>query len=208
MYRGTALPLVVIIALIVIGSLGYFYFKPRLNNQKAAPAASPAIAFDSYSGWKTYTNKTYGFSLRYPPQWNIKTYADYSADFYTVDPQSKEATPGTAVVRFLRSSEKADIAEFTKIQKLEEGSQFAEPLDVRSQVTKIKNFEISGLPAIDYVIDRAFSALEGPRGEFSHVISVNKDGIILKFVSRSDNKEQQTRIYDPSFSQIIFSIKF
>lgn len=206
MRKGTALPLFVIIILILIGSFSFFYLRPKLNNTSTIPTATPLP--DPYSNWKTYTNKTYGFSLRYPPQWNIKTYDDYSADFYTVDPDSKEATPGTAVVRFLRSSEKADVAEFNKIQKLEEGSQFAEPLDVRSQVTKIKNFEISRLLSIDYVIDRAFSALEGPRGEFSHIISINKEGTILKFVSRSDTKEQQTRFNDPTFSQISSSIRF
>lgn len=206
MRKGTALPLILIISFILLGSFGYFYLRPKYSATHVVPTPSPIA--DPYPNWKTYTNKTYGFSLRYPPQWNIKTYDDYSADFYTVDPNSREATPGAAAVRFLRSSEKADLNEFAKIQKLEEGSQFAEPLDVRSQVTKIKNFEIFGLDAIDYVIDRAFSALEGPRGEFSHIVSVNKEGTILKFVSRSENKEQQTRFSDPTFSQLISSIKF
>ena len=208
MPKGTALPLIIIVSFILLGSFGYFYLRPKFSGKSLSPAPTTAPSPDPYPGWKTYTNKTYGFSLRYPPQWNIKTYDDYSADFYTVDPNSKEATHGAAAVRFLRSSEKADTNEFAKIQKLEEGSQFAEPLDVRSQVTKIKNFEIFGLAATDYVIDRAFSALEGPRGEFSHIVSVNYEGTILKFVSHSDNKEQQTRFSEKTFSQIISSIKF
>lgn len=207
MRKGTVLPLIIVLSFILLASFGYFYLRPKFSGNSIAPTPTPSIP-DSYPGWKTYINKTYSFSLRYPPQWNVKSYDDYSADFYTVDPNSEEATPGAAAVRFLRSSEKADINEFAKIQKLEEGSQFAEPLDVRSQVTKIKNFEIYGLPTIDYVIDRAFSALEGPRGEFSHIISINREGTILRFVSRSDNKEQQTRIYDQTFSQVISSIKF
>ena len=86
--------------------------------------------------------------------------------------------------------------------------QFAEPLDVHSQVTKNKNLNIGKYPAIDYVIDRAFSALEGPRGEYSHVVVIDKDGAYLKFISHAETKEDQVRFNDPTFSEIVSSIKF
>ncbi|MBI3341963.1 hypothetical protein HY024_02475 [Candidatus Curtissbacteria bacterium] len=206
MKKGTALPLIVV-AIALLSGLVYLLigiFPKKASQPLPSPIASP----DKFGDWKTYTNKTYGFSLRYPRDWNIKEYGDYSADFYTIDTNSKEATPGAAIVRFLKSADKADVNEFQKINKLEDGSQYAEPLDVHSQVTKNQNLEIGNNAAIDYFTDRAFSALEGPRGEFIHTIAISKEDTILKFISHSLNREDQLRLIDPTFTKIISSIKF
>lgn len=206
MRKGSALPLITV-AIFILGGLTYLFIiltHPQPKQQEATTSASP----DQYQDWNTYTNKTYGFSLRFPQKWSVKQTGDYSADFYSYYPNSPEATPGAAQIRFLRLSETVDLNEFNKIYKLDEGSQFAEQLDVHSLITKNQNSTLGSFPAIDFVIDRAFSALEGPRGEFIHVYEINKEGTILKFQSRSDNKEQQLRLSDPTFSQIISSIKF
>lgn len=207
MQKGTALPLIVV-TIALIGGIAYFFTGIFPNSAKTSPLTSPTPTPDQYQGWKTYTNNTYGFSLRYPNDWQTKEYKDYSTDFYDIDPNAKEATPGAAIVRFIRSADKADINEFQKLYKLEEGSQYAEPLDVHSQVTKNQNLQIGNYPAVDYFTDRAFSALEGPRGEFIHIVSINKENVILKFISHSKNREDQLRFKDPTFSQIISSIKF
>ncbi len=206
--KGTALPLIVVVIALISG-LVYLFVGILPGHKKALQSSpSPITTPDPFQGWKTYTNKTYGFILRYPQEWNIKEYGDYSTDFYSIDPNEKEATPGAATVRFLKASEKVDVKEFDKLYKLDDGSQYAEPLDVRSLVTKNQNIQIGNYPAVDYFTDRAFSALEGPRGEFIHTLIVNKENTILKFISRSINREEQLRFNDPTFSQIISSIHF
>lgn len=208
MKKGTALPLVIVVIALISGIV--YLFAGILPGHKNALLSSPnpVTTPDPFEGMKTYINKTYGFSLRYPKDWNIKEYGDYSADFYDIDPSAKEATPGAARVRFIRAAEKIDIKEFDKLFKLEDGSQYAEALDVHSLVTKNQNFQIGNYPAVDYFTDRAFSALEGPRGEFTHTLIINKENTVLKFISKSPNREEQLRINDPTFSQITSSIRF
>lgn len=208
MKKGTALPLVIIVIALISG-LVYLFVGILPSHKKALVSSpSPASTPDPLEGWATYSNKTYGFSLRYPKDWNIKEYGDYSADFYSSDSKAKQATPGAALVRFLKAAEKIDIKEFDKLSKLEDGSQYAETLDVHSLVTKNQNLQIGNNPAVDYFTDRAFSALEGPHGEFTHTLIIKKDNTVLKFISRSVNREEQLRFNDPTFSQIISSIHF
>lgn len=61
---------IVILAVILIGG-GAYYFK-----QQAKPVSKP-VAVDATANWKTYTNTTYGYTLRYP-------------DTYEVPPQTKK----------------------------------------------------------------------------------------------------------------------
>src|SRR3989344_8366925 len=40
------------------------------TTKKATPSATPSAKKDENTGWKTYTNKNLGFSIKYPHDWN------------------------------------------------------------------------------------------------------------------------------------------
>lgn len=65
MRRGFAPILVIIIvAIAVIGAIAYSQFKTKPQIQ---PSTSP-FPIDEKANWKTYENKKYGYSIKYPPR--------------------------------------------------------------------------------------------------------------------------------------------
>ncbi len=80
--RGFIVPLLIVIAVLVIGGGIYFYSKNKAKD----------ITIDTQN-WKIYTNTKYGFSFKYPETWFIretpdKTNVDFSKSELTAnDPQ-------------------------------------------------------------------------------------------------------------------------
>ena len=206
MRKGFALSLILIVLASIFVGVIYFLFKNKSSNQ-TAPTVSPSASPDTYSGWKTYRNKVYGFTIRYPKEWFLKEYGDWAADFLAADPNVQEATPSAIKVRYSRSTDKADVAGFEKIYKAKVGMDIYEPLDVKSIINKNKNFEVGNYVAIDYSINRNFSALEGPRTQHRHIYEINKDDTILRFLSTAQD-EAEFKIFDPIFQKMISSLKF
>ena len=205
--QGFALPLILIVlASIFVSGVIYFRFKNKISNQTALVVSS-SVSPDAYSGWKTYKNQVYGFTIRYPKEWFLKEYGDWAADFLASDPNIQEATPSAIKVRYSRSTDKADIAEFEKIYKAKVGQDIYEPLDVKSIINKNKNFEVSNYMAVDYFINRNFSALEGPRTQHRHIYEINKDNTIIRFLATAQT-ENEFKIFDPIFQKMMSSLKF
>lgn len=202
MYKGTVLPFVVVATAFLAGII-YFFVNIVPKNSQVVQEPTPVVTPDQYSGWNTYKNSAYNFSLRYPANWNFKENQGHLVEFFP--PETGEASGG-ASLKFIASADALDKKEFEKVYKLEEGSQFAEPLDVRSQVTKTKNSQVGAYKATEYYTDRAFSAMEGPKGEYSHHFTVELDNLVLKFVSSSVNREEQLRFNDPTFEAVIKSL--
>lgn len=206
MRKGFIPPLILItVPILIISGVAYLNSVKKTQTQITSPNTQATPTPDPYRGWKTYKNNTYGFTIRYPREWHVLEYQDYAANFYDTDP--KEATPGAIKVRFLRSQEKADLAEFEKIYNAKNSQEIREYLDVKSIITKIRNLEIAGNSEVEYEINRNFSALEGPKTEYSHVYEIDKEGTILKFISSDQTKELQQQ-FDPIFVQMIKSLKF
>jgi hypothetical protein len=204
--KGFATPLILIAFLVVILS-GTAYLKSRNKTlfQVTSPTAQSTPSPDPYGGWKTYKNKTYGFTVRYPRNWHVLEYQDYAANFYDTDP--KEATPGAIKMRFLLAKDKQDLAEFARIYNAKEGQEIREPLDVKSIITKIRNLDISGYWAVEYEINRNFTALEGPKTEYHHMYEIKASDTIMEFVSDAFTKEEQLKT-DQVFQKMISSLKF
>ncbi len=110
-------------------------------------------------------------------------------------------------MRFTPELDPPDIKEFEKIQKLAQNEQYREVLDVQSTVAKVEDLKVGDYPAVLFTIDRKFSALEGPRGEYSQVYEINKIGVVLRFISSAGTKEEE-QTFDEIFQKIISSITF
>lgn len=204
MNKGFA-TLLILIAIPLIVATAFYLKSLNKSREITEPISHTTPSPDPYFGWKKYENKTYKFSIRYPKDWFVKEYQDYAANFYDTDP--KEATPGATKVRFLKAQEKQDLSEFEKIQKTESGKEIREPLDVKSTITKIRNLDISDYSAVEYEINRHFTALEGPTTEYHHMYEIKKEDIILEFTSNATTKEEQQKV-DEIFKKIISSLKF
>lgn len=202
--KGFILPFVLIAAALAVSAFGYFKLNSKYQPQEA-PLVSPTP--DPFGNWKAYVNNTYGFTLRYPEQWYIKVHANYAADFWAVDPNSKEATPGAIAIRFSSLEEVVDLRDFEKIYKLKDDETLRQNLDVKSIITKIRNFDVQGQRAIEYSIDRTFSAPEGPRGEYRHIYEIEKGDAVLSFLASRTTKSDHRKL-DPIFTKMFSSIKF
>lgn len=206
--QGFIIPILLLGIIAIIFTLGFLSFNSNFSQKDKNLQNSQIAETDQFPGWKTFRNENLEFTIRYPQQWHIKEYGDYAADFVAVDPKLQEASPSSIKVRFSKSAENADLREFEKIRKLQDNQKILEPLDVRSELTKIKNFEIEGYEATDFQIERTFSAPVGPRKEFSRVYEINKEGIVLKLSTHAQNLEEQIKLNDTILSIMIASITF
>lgn len=197
-------PIILIIAIAAV-MVGIFLWSKNQREQRQEKVKEELITHDQYYNWKTYNNRSLGFSIRYPKEWYIREYGDYAANFTIVDPQ--EATPGAIRARFIKLSEKIDLSTFERIYNLAPGATMYEPLDVVSIITKIRNFDVSKNRAVEYSIDRNFSALEGPKTEHSHAFEIEKGQNILQFTASATTKEEENS-WNDTLQQMIASIKF
>lgn len=206
--KGFILPAVIIGSLLIIFTLGFLSFRSSFSQGAKNQQNSQAKENDPYFGWKTYSNTKHKFTIRYPNGWYIREYGDFAANFVSVDPKIEEASPSAIKVRYSYSGEDVDALEFEKIYKLGENQKILEPLDVKSEITKIKNFKIASYQAIDFQIERIFSALTGPKKEFTHVYEIEKQGSILRFSNSAATLDQQVKFNGELFSKMISSLKF
>jgi hypothetical protein len=98
--NGFVVFLVILLALISVGSLGYWAYQkyfapspsasPKPSAQEVIPTATP----DLTANWKTYTNSKYGYSFKYPEIW-IDVSDPASTTEFRIETSSKEVIIGT-----------------------------------------------------------------------------------------------------------------
>ncbi len=206
MRKGFAPPLVLVIAALAAGALVI----TKLNSSKyqtIQPTAQVESSQDPYPNWKTYKNKTYNFTIRYPRELFAKEYGDYAVDFLTVNPKLAEASPAAIRASYRSLKEPIDFGEFEKIYNAATGAKIYEPLDVVSIITKNSNMEFDNNPTVNFIVNRRFTALEGPKTQFSHVYEIKKGDAIMKFSSITETEDEHKN-FDPIFQKIISSLKF
>lgn len=67
MQRGSALPLVILVILLVILGSGIYFFQNR--EQNSSPQVTP---YSSYDNYETYSNQVLGFTFKYANELNVK----------------------------------------------------------------------------------------------------------------------------------------
>ncbi|MBI4084546.1 MAG: hypothetical protein HY431_01430 [Candidatus Levybacteria bacterium] len=71
------------------------------------PTASPTATPDPTAGWNTYTNTTYGYSIKYPLDWTATDLGQLEPkvpSFVTLNPTSEKASPSAALSITISSS--------------------------------------------------------------------------------------------------------
>lgn len=207
-HKGFIIPIVIIGSLAIIFTLGALSFTANFSQKAKNQQISQNTEIDRFPGWKTFKDKSSGLTIRYPSQWYVREYGDFAADFVEDELKDQEASPSAVKVRFSKSRESADIREFEKIRKLKDKHLILEPLDVRSELTKNKNFKVAGFDAIDFQIERNFSAPVGPRKEFSRIYEINREDTVLKFSAYAQTLDEQISFNDATFSLMISSLNF
>lgn len=61
--------IIVILVLAIMGLLGFVFWQNFIQKKATTTTSTTTTVVDQYSGWNTYNNSTYGFSLRYPANW-------------------------------------------------------------------------------------------------------------------------------------------
>jgi len=71
------------------------------------PTASPTAIPDPTATWNTYTNTTYGYSIKYPPDWTATDLGQLEPkvpSFVTLNPNTEKASPSAALSITISSS--------------------------------------------------------------------------------------------------------
>ena len=76
---NTMKTLLVILALVIVGGGGWYYYENYYKKPTPTPTVTPSTkepttttTKDETADWKTYTNEKYGYSLKYPKDWEYK----------------------------------------------------------------------------------------------------------------------------------------
>ena len=79
MKKNGFVPIIIILIIAIFGAIGYFIYprkvinKPEVTKIQNVPVSSSTTSTSSalVTNWKTYTNKTKGYSLNYPDDWFV-----------------------------------------------------------------------------------------------------------------------------------------
>ncbi len=174
--RGLAPILIILLIAAAIG--GYLVYSGKINTSKKQVVQTPKV--DDTANWKTYTNNIYGYTLKYPSEWEYKFGKGNKAQiiFGSSPVELRTDVPG-----FLIS-----VSETIEQPLIKE--------DGRNRVTETKQITIGGQSGEQAMINDAGS------GEVSYIQSaVAYNGKTYYFNIHDFNKK-------PVYDQMISTFKF
>ena len=78
--------LILIFSIVAVGLAGIIYYSVQKGYLHLNPSSktisstvAPTTAPDVTANWKTYTNSTYGYSVKYPGDWTVSEKTDFKA---------------------------------------------------------------------------------------------------------------------------------
>jgi len=167
--------LAVVFIVIIIFGLGLFYNRQNISSlvDLKLNSVAKSVVGDQYSGWQTYTNKQYGYSIRYPNGFHI--------DIKDSDKAYTKAGNGgdTEILNYYHSNDSTPLKEtdmsvsyfFMKADPKFPPDKYIDA--AASQLAKFEKFNLNGSPAVKYT-----EYNYNNKGiSFDHITSVNGDKI-------------------------------
>lgn len=82
--------IIVLVGIVVLGGLGYYFFKSRINaDTLSSTSTSAPTPTGEISTWRTYTNTKYSYSIKYPADWTVNE--DQLDRVYLTEPHTTAA---------------------------------------------------------------------------------------------------------------------
>ena len=92
--------IIIVLILVILGLLGFVFWQNFMQTKSTNNVTATTSATDPYSGWNTYTDSSYGFTLRYPSDWTTGTVqggANSSVKSITLDPPASTTSTTSSV---------------------------------------------------------------------------------------------------------------
>jgi hypothetical protein len=210
---GYILPLIgITILLIVVACGAYFWGK---NQQKTtlpkAPVATTATPMpDLTTGWKTYTNSTYRYVIKYPPSWEVDNDQSRPEYFVVTDPTTKVESPHQAGLITSGNSiiiSVQNVADnYTYQTLLDDNNPILHPDEPVSPITFSKDITIDGISGKQSEDEEGFDG-----GSIRRYIIHN--GLLFTFIQKYHlfsltEGRQQFPNSEKTFDQVISTFKF
>lgn len=207
MQKGFALPLVLIGILLAsfVGAGGYYLYQTKTKDAQiiTAPQPSPESQVkDETANWKTYINKKYKFTIKYPESWYVSEYMPGSPLILLFD---RNPVPKDTILTH-------PWQEFTiTVDNLYPSKIFTEIGTIKGEVvdkveygrTNITKTDFKGLSAIkSYLETPTFSGLEGSPST-SIYFNYSSNGWVIRYPNINYNGE-----HDSLYDQILSTFKF
>lgn len=196
------------IAAVLYGGIYYFVLAKQSSNPysqpvtKTAPTSSPSTSPDPTADWKTYTNKTDKFFIKYPPDWRLRI-DNPAANQVILESPDYTGNDSKGIIMNVRTSDtdKVDIEDWFA-DRLAESKKPLTKEDVmgkeRIYEDSVKRTTISDIAAIQFISALQAGGLETAFIKNKKLFSI---GILLFGKEQMDEKK---KIYE----QIVSTFKF
>lgn len=190
--------IIIIIALLagIVLTGTYFIFKSQSGKQTPQPApqvsVQPAVSStptpDETANWKTYTNKTYGFSIKYPSDLEVEDKSSQFPPFTIFITDKTKQVPS-------EGGSKINLYAFVEIKSSNSSLMYY----VNDTKNNLEYIDKKKVGEIEFVIAREKFGMTG--GNFDRYLAQNRDYIIT-FANSPYALDEQI------FNQILSTFKF
>lgn len=176
--------------LIIATAISYYFERKNLELDVGVIQTSPLkpSRTDPTRNWKSYTNEKYGFSLKYPREWQRIESLENKETVLYVSPEEKGAKPKNIEIKVRKNPRKTSTADYVENVVLANNPQLVKN-------AKIYPLQFSGLEAI---MIEGLSTQVGARAFIS-----NKD-IVVEILSKSLTAEEEKEL----FKQIVYTFRW
>lgn len=208
-----AIGIILIVLIIVVGGIWYFVQsaedKVPVNddttvNKIASSSAKSKTASNSavISDWKTFTSTRWGFSLKYPKEWQITKETDTGASISN----QAEITGGLFIEVYINNDLNSSTYNNVKTYKVGETTKVDAKIpgtSLKDTYTRLIDTKIDGYDAVRYELEPGFGDADNPK---TYNAIINKSGKYYLI---------RNKLYNQSFDdgvklldQIISTFKF